>query len=100
MQKSSVFALHYSKNASCNDAHSEPIVNWDNARFFLAVARTSTLRGAAQRLGVDQATVGRRIAGLEEELSAKLFLRTSTALVVWLFGMETKGKTLEELTQA
>ena len=82
MQKSSVFALHYSKNASCNDAHSEPTVNWDNARFFLAVARTSTLRGAAQRLGVDQATVGRRIAGLEEELSAKLFLRTSTALVL------------------
>lgn len=57
-------------------------MNWDNARFFLAVARTGTLRGAAQRLCVDQATVGRRIAGLEEELSAKLFLRTSTALVL------------------
>lgn len=57
-------------------------MNWDNARFFLAVARTGTLRGAAQRLCVDQATVGRRVAGLEEELSAKLFLRTSTALVL------------------
>ncbi|MEF9385177.1 LysR family transcriptional regulator [Ralstonia solanacearum species complex bacterium KE056] len=57
-------------------------MNWDNARIFLAVARTCTLRGAAQRLGVDQATVGRRIAALEAELSAKLFLRTSTTLVL------------------
>ncbi|ANJ74500.1 LysR family transcriptional regulator [Ralstonia insidiosa] len=57
-------------------------MNWDNARIFLAVARTGTLRGAAQRLAVDQATVGRRVAALEDELSAKLFLRTSTALVL------------------
>ena len=82
MQKSSVFALHRCKFASHIYEDSEPDVNWDNGRFFLAVARTCTLRGAAQRLGVDQATVGRRIAALEEELSAKLFLRTSTALVL------------------
>ena len=41
------------------------MINWDNARFFLAVARTGTLRGAAAQLDVDQATVGRRIAALE-----------------------------------
>lgn len=57
-------------------------MNWDNTRIFLAVVRTGTLRGAAQRLGVDQATVGRRLAAMEAELSAKLFLRTSTALVL------------------
>jgi len=66
-------------------------VNWDNARIFLAVARTGTLRGAAQRLGVDQATVGRRIAALEAELSAKLFLRTSTALVLTTAGEALLG---------
>ncbi|SFP78398.1 transcriptional regulator, LysR family [Ralstonia sp. NFACC01] len=82
MQKSSVFALQRCKFASLIYKYSEPDVNWDNGRFFLAVARTCTLRGAAQRLGVDQATVGRRIAALEDELSAKLFLRTSTALVL------------------
>lgn len=82
MQKSSVFASHHCKSASSIYEHSEPDVNWDNGRFFLAVARTGTLRGAAQRLGVDQATVGRRITALEDELSAKLFLRTSTALVL------------------
>lgn len=58
------------------------MTNWDNARFFLAVARTGTLRGAASRLGVDQATVGRRIAALEEALSARLFLRTPAMYVL------------------
>jgi len=58
------------------------MMNWDNARFFLAVARTGTLRGAAARLGVDQATVGRRIAAFEQALSARLFLRTPTMYVL------------------
>ncbi|MVV49444.1 LysR family transcriptional regulator [Pseudomonas sp. PB120] len=52
-------------------------MNWDDARVFLAVCRESTLRGAARVLGVDQATVGRRINALEKSLSATLFLRTS-----------------------
>lgn len=51
-------------------------MNWDDARVFLAVCRESTLRGAARVLGVDQATVGRRITALEKSLSATLFLRT------------------------
>jgi DNA-binding transcriptional LysR family regulator len=82
MQKSSVFALRHCKFASACQSKPELNVNWDNARIFLAVARTGTLRGAAQRLGVDQATVGRRLVALEGELAAKLFLRTSTALVL------------------
>lgn len=51
-------------------------MNWDDTRVFLAVCRASTLRGAARALGVDQATVGRRITALEKSLSAALFLRT------------------------
>ena len=51
-------------------------MNWDRARFFLAVARLGTLRAASRALGVDQATVGRRVAALEAELSSRLFLRT------------------------
>lgn len=58
------------------------MTNWDNARFFLAVARTGTLRGAAAQLLVDQATVGRRIAALEDALAARLFLRTPTMYVL------------------
>lgn len=57
-------------------------LNWDNARYFLAVARAGTLRGAAARLQVDQATVGRRIAALETALGSRLFLRTPALYVL------------------
>ncbi|KLD76680.1 LysR family transcriptional regulator [Xanthomonas hyacinthi] len=57
-------------------------MNWDNARFFLAIARAGTLRGAARHLKVDQATVGRRLAALEDELGARLFLRTPSLYVL------------------
>ncbi|MEZ2409306.1 LysR family transcriptional regulator [Bosea sp. RCC_152_1] len=57
-------------------------MNWDNARFFLAIARAGTLRGAARQMRVDQATVGRRLAALEEELGARLFLRTPSLYVL------------------
>ncbi|MGE8359473.1 LysR family transcriptional regulator [Pseudomonas sp.] len=53
-------------------------MNWDDARIFLALCRETTLRGAARVLGVDQATVGRRLLSLEQGLGATLFLRTSS----------------------
>lgn len=52
-------------------------MNWDDARVFLAIHRERTMRRAAQVLGVDQATVGRRLATLEHMLGATLFLRSS-----------------------
>lgn len=61
-------------------------MNWDDARVFLAVCRESTLRGAARVLGVDQATVGRRVAALEKSLSATLFLRTSEGYALTALG--------------
>lgn len=51
-------------------------MNWDDAKIFLALYREGTLRGAARRVGVDQATIGRRIAAMEHALAATLFLRT------------------------
>lgn len=53
-------------------------MNWDDARIFLALQREGTLRRAARMAGVDQATIGRRIAVLEHQLGATLFLRSST----------------------
>ncbi len=50
--------------------------DWDDARYFLAIHRTGTLSAAARRLGVNQSTVGRRLEVLEEQLGARLFLRT------------------------
>ncbi|TCT06342.1 DNA-binding transcriptional LysR family regulator [Paralcaligenes ureilyticus] len=56
-------------------------MDWDNARFFLAIYQQGTLRAAASQLQVDQATVGRRLAALEQSLGARLFLRTPTGYV-------------------
>lgn len=47
--------------------------DWDDLRIFLAVARAEGLTGAAKALRLDPATVGRRIARLEDSLAAKLF---------------------------
>ena len=61
-------------------------MNWDDARVFLAVCRESTPRGAARVLGVDQATVGRRVSALEKTLEATLFLRTSEGYALTAVG--------------
>ncbi len=53
-------------------------MNWDDARIFLAVARAGQILGAARRLGVNHATVSRRVAALEGALSTKLFRRQTT----------------------
>lgn len=49
--------------------------DWDDLRYFLAVARVGTVSGAARRLGVDHATVIRRIDALERALTTTLFER-------------------------
>ena len=50
-------------------------MNWDDLRFFLAVARAGTLQAAARQLGVDHTTVSRRIKALEAGLGQALFAR-------------------------
>jgi DNA-binding transcriptional LysR family regulator len=49
---------------------------WDDVRFFLAVARAGSLSGAARVLGVGHVTVGRRIALLEKRLGVTVLQRT------------------------
>lgn len=49
--------------------------DWDQARVFLAVARAGQLLGAGRRLGLNHATISRRIAQLEEALGARLLDR-------------------------
>lgn len=51
-------------------------LDWNDFRFFLAVARGGTISSAAKALGVDNATVGRRIASLESGLGTQLFDRS------------------------
>ena len=63
----------------CGDTHkaAEPMsrFDWDDLRFFLAVARAGRLTVAARRLGADHATASRRITALETALKATLFER-------------------------
>jgi DNA-binding transcriptional LysR family regulator len=51
-------------------------MDWDDLRVFLAVARTESLSGAGRRLKIDPATVGRRIARLEDATAVRLFAKT------------------------
>jgi len=53
-------------------------MNWDDVRIFLTVARAGQILGAARRLGLNHATVSRRVAALEQALGARLFRRTTT----------------------
>jgi DNA-binding transcriptional LysR family regulator len=49
------------------------MIDWDDVRYFLAVARNGSVRAAAGSLKVNHATVLRRIAQLEKRLGAHLF---------------------------
>jgi len=51
-------------------------VNWDDLKYFLAVCRTGSIRGAATSLGVNHATVSRRINSFEKSLGERLFERS------------------------
>lgn len=51
--------------------------DWDDVRFFLAVARAGGFTAAARRLGVNQSTVSRRIAELEAAVDGELFHRST-----------------------
>jgi DNA-binding transcriptional LysR family regulator len=69
-------------------AMSNPL-DWNDVRFFLALAREGTLARAAFALGVDQTTVGRRISALESRLKVAVFARTSSG-----FELTTAGRTI------
>lgn len=53
----------------------EARLNWDDCRMFLAVARAGQIFAAARALGVNQATLSRRMAALEVAVGAKLLVR-------------------------
>lgn len=49
------------------------MIDWDDVRYFLAVARGGSVRAAAERLRVNHSTVLRRIGQLEAQLGSHLF---------------------------
>jgi DNA-binding transcriptional LysR family regulator len=49
------------------------MIDWNDVRFLLAVARDGSTAAAARSLGVNQSTVVRRVAALEQGLGLRLF---------------------------
>lgn len=61
-------------------------MDWDDLRFFLAIARAGSLGAAARQLGVSHPTVGRRLQALEQASGQAFFRRTSQGLVPTAMG--------------
>ncbi|WP_336492695.1 helix-turn-helix domain-containing protein, partial [Methylobacterium nigriterrae] len=57
-------------------------LDWNDFRFFLAVARAGTVSAAARALQIDQATVGRKVAALEAALGLQLFERSPLGYLI------------------
>ncbi|RKP47780.1 LysR family transcriptional regulator [Pararobbsia silviterrae] len=85
------------------------MIDWENLRYLLAVAHTGSLSGAARHLGVDHATVSRRLAGLEEQVEVRLLERLPRAcrltpigqrVVELAQGMEESAYAIERLIDA
>jgi DNA-binding transcriptional LysR family regulator len=69
--------------------------NWDDIRVFLAVARADGLTGAAVQLKMDPSTVGRRVARLEHDLGASLFVKSSLGYALTDLGERMRDKATE-----
>jgi DNA-binding transcriptional LysR family regulator len=57
-------------------------IDWDDIRHFLALAQAGTLLGAARQIGVEHATISRRVASLEKALGRKLVDRRGRRILL------------------
>ena len=73
-------------------------MEWDDFKYFLAVARSGSLTGAARLLKTSAATVGRRVMALESKLGARLFDRAQTGYTLTESGeaIRLKAEEVEE----
>jgi DNA-binding transcriptional LysR family regulator len=78
------------------------MADWDDLRFFLAVARAGSVSAAARTLRVHHATVSRRLHAFEHRLGSRLFDRLPGGWVTTTAGEEMRGAALrvEEEMQA
>jgi DNA-binding transcriptional LysR family regulator len=64
------------------------VVDWNDFRYFLAIARAGSFAGAARELGVEHTTVGRRLTALETTLGTRLFVRGPEGLTITAAGRD------------
>lgn len=72
--------------------------DWDDIRIFIAAARAGSLGGAGTRLGMDAATVGRRVARLEAGLKSTLVIRSTSGLQLTAAGAQLLAQGLKAET--
>lgn len=65
--------------------------DWNDLKYFLAVAEEGSTLGAARRLGANQTTVARRIAALEAALGLELFEKRQSG-----YRLSSSGESLLE----
>ena len=78
-------------------------LNWDDLKYFLAVARTGTLRGGADSIRANHTTLARRLTIMEERLGSRLFDRSKAGLVLTQLGedlMPHAERVEDEMTAA
>jgi len=68
------------------------MLDWNDLRYFLAVAREGSTLAAARTLRTSQTTVARRIAALERALGIQLFEKRQAGYALTPAGEELRGK--------
>ena len=68
------------------------VLDWDDFKVFLSVARAGTLSAAARLLQVDQSTMSRRLTALEVAAGARLFDRTPEGYLLTSAGEAVRGR--------
>jgi DNA-binding transcriptional LysR family regulator len=71
--------------------YSQASMDWDNLKFFLALAEEGSLSRASEKLRVDHSTVARRIDMLEHELGLRLVERLSRS-----YRLTTEGERIRD----
>ena len=71
------------------------MLDWNDVRYFLAVAETGSTLAAGRKLRVSQTTAARRIAALEDGLDLKLFERRQSG-----YALTPAGEALVEQARA
>ena len=64
------------------------VYDWNDLRYFLAVARTGSTLAASRALGVNQTTTARRVAVLERAIGMKLFDKSQAGYALTEAGVE------------
>lgn len=67
-------------------------LNWEDLRYFAAVARGGSISAAARELGVNHSTVLRRLDSLEQSLGVRLFERLQSGYVMTGAGETLRGR--------